>query len=618
MSAIVGELFGANGPERLADARHFLMSADAGREQMQDLMQDANLVFAEYLQKYTAASVSLLGRWPAFIEEKDRYAETLEPGHLEPFMIDPKMTDELKALRIQGYKPSSRRGGSSATSSAEALGTGNAAADMTIGQLKLQLDKMSAKLREANHAKQKAVDELTSKSRVLDKARSDVETMEVEVKRLQTLLDASRDKQMALASELTDLYSSSSNSDEAMVRERKAKFLWQTKFEKLEKQIEPLQKENAVLRAANAEMSLATDGARQRAAEASARARELEAQQERYKREAVDKTQRANDFREKEAYKDMQLTLMADRRDELMERIEEIEAEAAERAKALAQLEAARLQAVAKADKERKLRETAESAASDAAAATAEAMRQVALFKQQSAADRAELQAQREHCAALLTQDGVREAEQRKLFDAVSELLARAQYLGEVPEHLLGMSKMEALEHRQEAIRHLRLLREAHTLSAFGPSLTLNHATMATGAAMLAAAISPRISPRDHSSPRGSKPDAKPAASPRDPSAVPGVPVTASKGRRASSAEGAVPGAAKTLPPGFGAFRAEVEASLASEAAVGGQTLGARPSPRGRQRAGDPAREPVGKLGARQSDEWEKQKLLGLMQATDL
>jgi hypothetical protein len=145
---------------------------------------------------------------------------------------------------------------------------------------------------------------------------------------------------------------------------------------------------------------------------------------------------------------------------------------------------------------------------------------------------------------------------------------------------------MEALEHRQEAIRHLRLLREAHTLSAFGPSLTLNHATMATGAAMLAAAISPRISPRDHSSPRGSKPDAKPAASPRDPSAVPGVPVTASKGRRASSAEGAVPGAAKTLPPGFGAFRAEVEASLASEAAVGGQTLGARPSPRGRQRAG--------------------------------
>ena len=43
----MGELFGANGPERLADARHFLMSADAGREQMQDLMQDANLVFAE-------------------------------------------------------------------------------------------------------------------------------------------------------------------------------------------------------------------------------------------------------------------------------------------------------------------------------------------------------------------------------------------------------------------------------------------------------------------------------------------------------------------------------------------------------------------------------------------
>ena len=320
---------------------------------MQDLMQDANLVFAEYLQKYTAASVSLLGRWPAFVEEKDRYAETLEPGHLEPFMIDPKMTDELKALRIQGYKPSSRRGGSSATSSVEALGTGNAAADMTIGQLKLQLDKMSTKLREASHAKQKAVDDLTAKSRVLDKARSDVEAMEVEVKRLQTLLDASRDKQMALASELTDLYSSSSNSDEAMVRERKAKFLWQTKFEKLEKQIEPLQKENAVLRAANAEMSLATDGARQRAAEASARARELEAQQERYKREAVDKTQKANDFREKEAYKDMQLTLMADRRDELIERIEELEAEAAERAKALAQLEAARLQAVAKADKER-------------------------------------------------------------------------------------------------------------------------------------------------------------------------------------------------------------------------------------------------------------------------
>ena len=47
---------------------------------MVDLLAESGAAFSEYLQAYTNASVALLGRWPAFVAEEDRYADTLEPG----------------------------------------------------------------------------------------------------------------------------------------------------------------------------------------------------------------------------------------------------------------------------------------------------------------------------------------------------------------------------------------------------------------------------------------------------------------------------------------------------------------------------------------------------------
>lgn len=52
------------------------------------------------------------------------------------------------------------------------------------------------------------------------------------------------------------------------------------------------------------------------------------------------------------------------------------------------------------------------------------------------------------------------------------------------------MCKAEALQHRDEAMRHLRALREAHALSTFPPQLVLNPSTVAHGSAMLSSVSS--------------------------------------------------------------------------------------------------------------------------------
>ena len=45
-----------------------------------DFLEQSSREFASYLQSYTAASVALLGRWPNFVPEEERFADTLEKG----------------------------------------------------------------------------------------------------------------------------------------------------------------------------------------------------------------------------------------------------------------------------------------------------------------------------------------------------------------------------------------------------------------------------------------------------------------------------------------------------------------------------------------------------------
>ena len=133
----------------------------------------------------------------------------------------------------------------------------------------------------------------------------------------------------------------------------------------------------------------------------------------------------------------------------------------AERTESLATMEAAKDDAMRLAHEERRLRLAAEAAARSAEAAQAAAEEEARRWRAKAEELERELANQREHVSALLTQDGIREAEQRKLFDGLTELLARIQYLGELPAEDLGMHKSEARQHRDEALRHLKALREA-------------------------------------------------------------------------------------------------------------------------------------------------------------
>ena len=56
------------------------VKADETGTDMVDLLGHSGAKFNDYLQAYSAASVALLGRWPTFVPEEERYRDTLVPG----------------------------------------------------------------------------------------------------------------------------------------------------------------------------------------------------------------------------------------------------------------------------------------------------------------------------------------------------------------------------------------------------------------------------------------------------------------------------------------------------------------------------------------------------------
>ena len=158
----------------------------------------------------------------------------------------------------------------------------------------------------------------------------------------------------------------------------------------------------------------------------------------------------------------------------------------------------------------------------------------------------------------------------------------------------LRMSKTEALQHRDAAMRHLRALREAHALSSAPDQLTLNPATVRTGAAMLTAVANERG-----------------GMSPRTASGVP--PAAASLDATASRPPKARPtprpnltGGCAAAAPGFGSWRGQIDHSEPLTPRGGA----ARQSPRGRRTP----REDPARAAKESAADWEKEKLLELMQ----
>jgi len=610
-------------------------------------MEESSIKFAEYLQSYTAASFALLGRWPTFVPEDERYADTLEPGNLRPcFSIGPEVPEELK---VQG---SNVARGAALNAARPGSGAASATSNAAHEKLRETVDRLSSKLRHEVAARTRANDESMRRGMQLQSVQRESAAMQETVRRQAQQLEHAREVTLKLEEELREANVLVETADVRLVKERKTRYVWEQRTAKLQKKVAPLQKEVAMLSGAVGETQKFLAEAMERGAEDHRKVKELSLANERMQKGASAAVKQSNVSREERAHAGMQLTLMADRRDELLEDMKKLETEAAERTEALATMEAAKDDAMRLAQEERRLHLSAEATVHGAEVAQAAAEQEARRWRSKAEELERELERQREHVSALVTQDGIREAEQRKLFDGVTELLARIQYLGELPADELGMHQSEKRQHRDEALRHLKALREAHALSTFPTQIVAHPATMATGTAMLKAAMSvappaskgasemvdglcgsrsPRHSsaagsPRSHHADR--KAASQSAATPLSKSAAPkprlaSASLDASTGRGRSSPREAAGHAPSEDASGFTSWRSQVQPGLSEPPALWGGAHGgagraggggggsSRPSPR--VRAEDPARASV--AASEPAAEWEKQKLLSMIQA---
>ena len=482
-------------------------------------MEESNVAFAKYLQAYTAASVQLLRRWPTFVPDEERFADVLEPGTAAAKRVfdipDTGAEAELaQGLKVVGHaKPRAITGGSPRSSrpssqpetpsgGARASGTpraggggvsggggggggGDGGSSVREEKLKDKIEQLQGKLRHEVSERSKANDESMRRGMQLQAIQRDNAALQETVRRQAQQLEHAREVTLKMEQQHREFMEQVESADARLVKERKLRYTWQLRAEKLQKKIDPLEAEAVVLKEALSTTVELYDKARDKNAANAAQVSELSDSNRRLADVQQRATKQAALAREARDNNVLQLELMADRRDELLEQIEKLNAEAAEHQEALEAMEKARNEAADLAQEERRLRNLAEAAVRKAAQATDAAADEKKSWMDRAVSLGKDLEQQKEHVSALVTQDAIRETEQRKLFDSVSELLARVQYLGELPPETLGMSKAEALQHRDEAMRHLKALREAHALSTFPPQLVLNPATVATGAAML-------------------------------------------------------------------------------------------------------------------------------------
>ena len=492
------------------------VKADETGTDMVDLLGHSGAKFNDYLQAYSAASVALLGRWPTFVPEEERYRDTLVPGSEAAervFGDSEEVTTEEAAQRglfIDGI--GSKRGGPSPAFSVptppphgptpppqhsrpSSQGSKRAAADVAAKDAKVaalteKLEMLSTKLRHEVTERTKANEENMRRGQQLQTTQRDCSALQETVRRQAQQLEHARDVTLKLEEDHRAFVDQVKNADKALVKERKLRHTWQLRAEKYERRITPLEAEAGVLRESLDSTVVLLEQAQSRGSGATGRVAELASTNTRLSKMTDSALKEANTAREDRAHAGLQLSLMADRRDELLDTIEKLKADADEHAAALDAMEDARNKAVDIAQEERRLRSLSDGAMRKAEGGTMTAMEELRAWREKAEAVDTELNTQKQHVQALLTQDAVRESEQRKLFESVSELLARVQYLGEFPPERMGMCKAEALQHRDEAMRHLRALREAHALSTFPPQLVLNPSTVAHGSAMLSSVSS--------------------------------------------------------------------------------------------------------------------------------
>ena len=449
-------------------------------------MQSLSSEFSSYMRSYARVSLDLLGRWPTFVPEEAQTEEGL--NDLKTYEPWPPLPPEKE---IEEGKQEARWDA------------------MRAKQAKMQeqIDHLGGLLRHEVDERTKANNEMMRRGVQLQALKKENGMLADSLQKQLHQLESTRAMTLKLEADLREGEQRVAAAEARLAKERKARHMWQLRCEKVQKQLEPLVEHTGVL----------TDCLKQteeRLVQTERGAAESKHQMEAMAEEQCKLVSRAEHMRDsmdhvKEEWAEagLHLTLMADRRDELVGEISRRKEEGAERDRELRGLQDSLQKMTQTAQEERRLRAVAEAQRGAAQETATAAAAEVARWRGESDRLSAELQTQKEHAARMIAQDAVREAEQDRLFDTVSELLGRVQYLKDLSPADLGMGPKEAADHRDEAVRHLRALRDAHSTMSAAPSLVMAPGSIAMGAAMLSKAATTtdwhrRCSSRAHATPR--------------------------------------------------------------------------------------------------------------------
>ena len=593
---------------------------------------------SRYLHSYASLSVQVLGRWPAYVPENERRHEALaQAGALSPPM-PPHLARPGGANEASAGGGGGGGGGGSGAGSASAGDDGERKTD-AAERLKLQgmVDKLSDRLRNEVQEKTKALQASSKNAAQLAQLQREHASLQETTAKQTHQLAIARDQTLRLEEEVRAANLEVDAAEARAVKDRKAKHIAGFRLEKLQANSSPMSGEHAQMSAALQGSEEARKSAEARAArgEAAAKASAAKVAQLQRRVEAMHDTLLAE--REGRAGCELQLTLLGDRADEMQSGLEDARDATAATSQRLSEEAAARAAATRAQQAEAAARAAAEEAARAARAAQQAAQADAADWRRRAAETAESLEASLLAQGRLENEDRKREFEQAALFTAVAELIARTQYLGAIQPEELGMGATELYAHRDDAIRQLRALREAHALSAAPAQLRCGPTTVAVGAALLTrAAVSPRT------------PRAPPPLPPQPPGAWPPPPPSQPNSARRNGRKGgggggtpraaacgggdgggggtAAPAAAvpplrmparpleeAAPPPGYEEWRGAVATKAKAERRAVGKA--GRGTPR------DPAQTPRGEAAGEagggklliHATEWEKQKLIELM-----
>ena len=275
-------------------------------------LEASSVKFAEYLQAYTAASVQLLGRWPSFVPDDAQYAETLEPGSLDVFMIGPPLPEGAERLSVEGAKAGAPGASRDLRSAAQ-----SESASVTEEKLRETVERLSNKLRHEVSERSRANDESMRRGMQLQAVQRDNAALQETVKRQAQQLEHARTHALKLEEEMREAAKVVETADARLLRERKQRRIFQIRAEKLQQRLTPVEEEKATLVRVVHETEALLAKAKEKGSDTHGKATELAEANERLLRNAQGAAKAAAIAKEERAHAGLQLTLMADRRDEL-------------------------------------------------------------------------------------------------------------------------------------------------------------------------------------------------------------------------------------------------------------------------------------------------------------